>query len=61
MDRRTGGVAERTKAAVLKTANGYPPFVGSNPTPSAIRFSYNKALDTLWSSKALAHQKGQSF
>jgi hypothetical protein len=29
-----GGVAERTNAAVLKTAVGQPT-VGSNPTPSA--------------------------
>jgi hypothetical protein len=29
-----GGVTERTKVAVLKTAGGQPP-VGSNPTPSA--------------------------
>jgi hypothetical protein len=32
--RRRGGVAERTNAAVLKTAVGQPT-VGSNPTPSA--------------------------
>jgi hypothetical protein len=32
-----GGVTERTKVAVLKTAGGQPP-VGSNPTPSATRF-----------------------
>jgi PD-(D/E)XK nuclease superfamily protein len=31
---REGGVTERTKVAVLKTAGGQPP-VGSNPTPSA--------------------------
>jgi hypothetical protein len=30
----SGGVTERTKVAVLKTAGGQPP-VGSNPTPSA--------------------------
>jgi hypothetical protein len=32
---RTGRVAERLKALVLKTSDGQPS-VGSNPTPSAI-------------------------
>ena len=30
----SGGMAERLKAAVLKTAKGSQPFVGSNPTSS---------------------------
>ena len=34
--RRIGEVAERLKAAVLKTVEGYPPSQGSNPCLSAI-------------------------
>ena len=33
-----GGMAERLKAAVLKTAKGSQPFVGSNPTSSVASF-----------------------
>ena len=40
-----GGVAEWTKAAVLKTANPSG-FVGSNPTPSA-KTSQKPRLDTI--------------
>ena len=40
-----GGVAEWTKAAVLKTANPSG-FVGSNPTPSA-RTSQKSCLQTI--------------
>jgi hypothetical protein len=36
-----GGVTERTKVAVLKTAGGQPP-VGSNPTPSACCCTENR-------------------
>src|SRR5688572_18644403 len=41
-----GGVAERTKVAVLKTAGGQPP-VGSNPTPSATRTPDARRLQQL--------------
>ena len=40
-----GGVAERTNAAVLKTADPKG-FVGSNPTPSASRGSQQQAADS---------------
>ena len=33
-------MAERLKAAVLKTADGSAPSVGSNPTLSAIPFNF---------------------
>ena len=35
---RFGGVAEWLKAAVLKTVRPQKGLVGSNPTPSAIKF-----------------------
>ena len=45
---KSGEMAERSKAAVSKTVNGFFPFGGSNPPLSASLFSVRKRIGSLF-------------